>query len=244
MKACVRGDRVNIDDRKLYDLRYFYVDEHHIGRFTCGLAFESMLSILRTQDNIRLLEDAWYSAVSRSSINPVVRGFLAEQICLSSIATTGLMAVNQKLGRMATATFDTTPNFGDFLSTDHETRLYVPIAYNFNDVDGVILLLDRSSKQASMFPLQFTLSMKHKKSAEEFYTKLWPTWIEPITLAGFNVQSTFVWIDNKQQPSGPVVVPAIVKALRSGDEVIRPEYSVVRVGVEMVDQKLGTVLGT
>ena len=151
------------------------------------------------------------------------------------------MAINWKLGQMSSTIFDSTPNFGDFLSTDHETCLYVPIAYNFNYVDGVILLLDRSSQQASMFPLQFTLSMKHKKSDEEFYTKLWPTWIEPITLAGFTVQSTFVWID-KKQPSNQVV-SAIVKALRSGDKVVRPEYSAVHVGVEMVDQKLGTVLG-
>ena len=79
---------------------------------------------------------------------------------------------------------------GDFLSTDHEMRLYVPVAYNFNHVDGVILLLNRLSKQVSLFPLQFTLSMKHKRSDEEFYTNLWPTWIELITLAGFTVQST------------------------------------------------------
>jgi hypothetical protein len=39
-----------------------------------------MLSILRKLDDIRVLEDSWYSAVSRSGNNPVVRGFLTEQI--------------------------------------------------------------------------------------------------------------------------------------------------------------------
>lgn len=118
MKACVLGDPVDLDDRELYDLRYFYVDKHYIGRSTCGVAFESMILMLRTQDSTRFSENACYSAVSRSRNNPVVRGFLAEQICLRSIAAMGLVAVNGKLGRMSTAQFDTIPNFDDVLSTD------------------------------------------------------------------------------------------------------------------------------
>ena len=240
MRACVRGDPVKPNDRSLYDLRHFYVDENGIGHFTCGIAFETMMSMLRKYDDAPFMDDLWYIAVSRSS-NPVVRGFLAEQICLSYIAANGLMAVDAKLGRMSTTNFKTQPAFAQFLSTDHTIRLYVPIPYNFMAVDGVILLLDRASKKATVFSIQFTLSLNHKQSDKEFHTKLWSTWIEPMVLAGFSVHSTFVWID-KKQPSHHVEAE-VVRELRSGNKVVHPEYSVVHVGVEMVDLRLASALG-
>lgn len=238
MRACVRGDAVLFNNRKLYDLRHFYVDEKGIGRFTCGIAFETMMSMLRSNDNAQFLNDLWYTAVSRSG-NPVVQGFLAEQICLSYIAANGLMAVDPKLGRMSSASFETQPAFAQLLSTDHTTCLYVPI--NFMAVDGIILLLDRASKKATMFSIQFTLSHNHKQSDKEFHMRLWSTWIEPIVSAGFSVHSTFVWID-KNQPSDHVE-HEVVRVLRSGDKVVHPEYSVVHVGVEMVDSRLASALG-
>ncbi|KAF8234815.1 hypothetical protein L208DRAFT_1393487 [Tricholoma matsutake] len=240
MRACVRGDPVWLNDRSLYDLRHFYVDEKGIGRFTCGIAFETMMSMLRTHDDAPFMDGPWYTAVSRSG-NPVVRGFLAKQICLSYIAANGLMAVDPKLGRMSTESFKTQPAFTQLLSTDHTIRLYVPIAYDFMAVDGVILLLDRASKKATMFSIQFTLSLNHKQSDEEFHTRLWSTWIEPIVSAGFRVHSTFVCID-KKQPSDDVK-PKVVRVLRSGDKVVHPEYSVVHVGVEMVHSRLASALG-
>ena len=60
-------------------------------------------------------------------------------------------------------------------------------------------------------------------------------------ISWFHCSINFVWID-KTQPSNQVV-PAIVEALRSGDKVVRPEYSVVLVGAELVDPRLGIVLG-
>lgn len=172
----------------------------------------------------------------------MVHSSICEQICLSTITINGLKAVHPKLGRMPIASFETQPVFDAFLSTDHNIRLYVPTAtHNFQTVNGVILLLDRASKQATMFSIQFTLSQSHKQSDKEFHTQLWPSWIEPITAAGFSVQSTFVWID-KKQPSEHVE-PKLVRVLRSGDKVVHPEYSVVHVGVEMVDSRLASVLG-
>ena len=37
-------DFVSVDDRKLYDLRYFHIDEmgNGNGNYTCGIAFETM----------------------------------------------------------------------------------------------------------------------------------------------------------------------------------------------------------
>ncbi|KAF8343536.1 hypothetical protein F5887DRAFT_918364 [Amanita rubescens] len=240
MTACVRGDRVESDDRKLYDLRHFYVDTKRIGRFTCGVAFEAMMSILRTHDNTPFVDGLWYAAVSGSD-NPVVQGFLAEQICLSHIATKGLTVVNPKLKQMSTASFKTQPNFDHHLSSDHDVCLYIPDDYNFMAVDGVILLLNRTSKKATVFSIQFTLSQNHKQSDKDFHEKLWSTWTEPIASAGFKVRSTFVWID-KEQPSEHVE-DKVVKKLRSGRKIVHPKYSVIHVGAKAVHPRLAYALG-
>ena len=240
MGQCVQGAPVTSIDHNLYDLRYFYADDKGIGHSTCGIAFESMMAILRTQDVAPFMENSWYKAVSKSG-NPVVRGFLAEQICLSTIATAGLMVVDRKLSRMTIASFEDEPDFSEFLSaTNHKTRLYIPIRYNFQAVDGVILLLDRANKQATIFPIQFTLAKRHRQTEKDFYEMYWTTWIKPLVSAGFNIQSTFVWIDNNQ-PSDHTV-PQLVKALRSGLKIIHPQFSVVHVSVEMVDPKLASHL--
>ena len=120
------------------------------------------------------------------------------------------------------------------------SRLYVPVAYNFMAVDGAILLLDHASKKATIFAIQITLSQTHKQSDEEFHKSLWSTWVKPIVSAGFSIESTFVWIDTKQ-PSEHVK-PKAVKALRSGNKVVHPEYSVIHVGVETVDRRLAIAL--
>lgn len=239
MRACVGGHWVPSNNQSLFDSRHFYVDAEGIGRFTCGFAFEAMMSILRTHDNGPFLDDLWYDAVERSD-NPIVRGFLAEQICLSHIAAHGLQTVHSRLGPMSSASFAGKPAFGEFLSTGQTMRLYVPSAYNFATVDGAILLLDRVCKKATIFAIQFTLSQRHKQSDEEFHEKLWPEWIKPIVSAEFSVESTFVWIDTKQ-PSEHVK-PKAVKALRSGDKVVHPAYSVIHVGVETVNRRLAIAL--
>jgi len=69
----------------------------------------------------------------------------------------------------------------------------------------------------------------------------WLIKVGMVTAAGYSVKSTFVWID-KKQPSEHVE-PQLVKSLRSGDIVVHPDYSVLHVGVEMVDSRLASALG-
>ncbi|KIM48927.1 hypothetical protein M413DRAFT_15175 [Hebeloma cylindrosporum] len=221
MRSCVMGHPVDADDRALY-LRYFFYVDQGIGGFTCGIAFETMMSLLRMHDATQFKDDSWYSAVSQYS-NPVVRDSLH----------------HSKLGQLSHAFFKTTPNFGELLSTDHETRIYFPTNWNFWAVDAVILFLHRPSNKAIMFPIQFTLTLRHKPSDKDFHTIFCSKWIEPIKSAGYSVESGFVWID-KKHPSKFVELQ-LVKSLWS--RLFTPsEYSVVHVGVEMVDPRFASVL--
>ena len=238
------GGPVSIDDQSLYDWRYFYVDQRGIGTFACGIALEIMASLLQEQDITQFKDDSCYSAVSQSP-NPVVQGFLAKKICLSSIAATGLKAVHPELDRMSTAFFEDHPNFDKLISSDGNACVYFSTAYIFRAVDAVILLLDRPSKQATMIPIRFSLMLGLERSDRDFYARFWSSWREPMKWAGYSVRSTFVWID-REQPSeadSEYFEPELVKSLRSGDRLINPEYSVVRVGVEMVDRRLASALG-
>jgi hypothetical protein len=164
MSACLQKRHIEIDDRDLYDLRYFYVDGTSVGRYTCGVAFEAMMSIFRQNRLDQFGNDEWYSAVKRFSDNPLAQGFLAEHICLNSIATHGLTAVDKRLSRMSYTSFEETPDFEFFLSTDWRHHLYVPAACNLSHVDGAIVLLDRDTKTAQIYLLQFTLSKRHRRT--------------------------------------------------------------------------------
>jgi hypothetical protein len=239
MDGCLQHQNV-AERRDLYDLRYFY-DDNSIGQYTCGVAFETMVSIFRQYRLDRFCGQEWYSAVERSPDNPVVQGYLAEHICLSSIVANGLSAVNTQLRRMSHASFQGRPNWDALLKSDYELCLYTPRPYNFKAVDGVILLLCHSTKQAHMYPIQFTLSMRHKKSDKDFYTEMWRSWAKPIEDAGFTLESTFVWID-KKQPSDQIE-PARVRKLKSQEIIVHPEYRVTHVGVEQVDPRLARSLG-
>jgi hypothetical protein len=241
MKACLQHRRVEVDDRALYDLRYFYVDEGRVGHYTCGVAFEAMMSVFRAREEY-FCSHEWYTAV-RLSTNPVVRGFLAEHICLTSIANNGLVVVDKGLAtQMPVATFQTEPDWSPFLCSAQHCHLYVPIAYNFKAVDGVILLLDRQNKKAHMFLIQVTLGRRHSKSADDFYASMWWDWVRPLGMAGFeNVQSTFVWIDQEQRADG--IKSEKTRASRSGEKAVQPEYRVVHIGIDKIDRELATALG-
>ena len=65
-------------------------------------------------------------------------------------------------------------------------------------------------------------------------------WIEPIVSLGYSVESTFVWIDKKQPLE--YVEPELVK-IAAIYKVVHPSYSVIHVGVEMIDQRLASALG-
>ena len=119
-----------------------------------------MMLILWKYDDAPFLDGLWYEAVEWSN-NPIIQGFLAEQICLSHIATHSLQAVHPKLDQMSWEIFQDKPDFGRFLSTGQTTRLYVLMAYNFMSVDGAILLLDHAFTKATIFAIQFTLSQSH-----------------------------------------------------------------------------------
>jgi hypothetical protein len=71
--------------------------------------------------------------------------------------------------------------------------------------------------------------------------KMWQEWKTGLTVAGFTVELTFVYID-KTQPTAEVV-PELAKGLWNVTKVVYPRYSRVHVGIEQVDRRLASALG-
>jgi hypothetical protein len=245
--ACLQSEsrRSWNDVPELRDSSYFYIDADNI-HFTCGVAFETMMLLFLQRHRLaHICDQEWYSAVQRSSLNPVEQGFLAEHICLSQIARSGLLAVSPSLGRMSYTSFEVQPNWNVQLlpvtGTTSSVRLYIPTAYNFKAVDAAIL--HRIDKTVHIYVIQISLNMRHKQSEEVFYGETWWDWVghTGIGYLEYSVNSTFVWID-KEKPADNTK-PEIVKMLRSGTKIVRPAYTSIHIGIEQVDQRLASVLG-
>jgi hypothetical protein len=180
-------------------------------------------------------DNLWYSAVANTK-NPIVRGYLAEQILLEHIAQTGLSYVNKSLRKMDYAWFVTQPSW----KMDQPCCLYIPSAYNYQSIDGIILSLDSRKKHAHLFPVQITLSRKHKNVEDPFYRQLYPEWIKSFQSDGFTVDSTFVWIDEKGPNEEQKAEQS--RKLRGRTIVLAPGHTSVHIGVRHVDKRLADQL--
>jgi hypothetical protein len=241
MTGCIQETRLASDNKSLYDKRFFYIDDDKVGHCTCGAALQSMTLLLRQYQFDDFDSQSWFTAVSNSSGNEVVQGFLAEQICLKRISRFGMKVLRPGLGNMPCHTFQDQPNWDNLLNTDSTFCLYIPNSYNYPAIDGVILLLDRKTKIAELFPIQITLSMFHKNSEKDFFATKWSSWIKPIQDAGFTIAATFVWIDKKQPNTE--IIEARTRSMRSGTKVLWPEYTSTHIGIEEVDVGLARSLG-
>jgi hypothetical protein len=235
MGACLQGATVVSDAKMHYDLRYFYVDSKKVTRCACGVAFVATMFIYREHKFTNLCDHVWYLAVENNA-NLVVRGCIAEQICLLRIATTGLRSVNPHLHQMDHSWFTTSPDWKSVTMSNSTQCLYLPYSFKFPNIDGIILSLDRTKQRAYLFPLQITLAKDHADSEDAFYTSQWHSWIGPLTAAGYVIQSTFVWIDRNRPSATQKMV--LVKETRSGPITVIPSHYSVHVGIGQVDLEL------
>jgi hypothetical protein len=239
--ACLRGATYTTALASYYDLRYFYFDDEDVGHYTCGFVFQVMISLLRQRPDVVLYGQEWYSAVKKCK-NPVVQGFLSEQICLSAIGRHGLKALDPSLGPMYTTIFEGVPVWDAFLQTGENSRLFLPKPFNFKAIDGVILQVDHKKKSALLYPIQITLSLKERDSVNVFYKDMWGDWIEPMMQKGYSVNSLFIFIDLKQPSDEPK--PWGTRWGRSSAKKPKLEggFSVVHLGIQQIDSELASTI--
>ena len=192
---------------ELVDHRYFYIMPYGIadphlcresghGYAVCGLARDILAGMLRKQNVDSLfLQPDWINSC-RTLTNPSSRGFVAEQIIISSILSTGLALEN--------LTYKPTENI--FFTTADSAPLvwsvgclqYAPQAYNYKHIDSLIRLVDKKKgnnrQKVTIIAVQATLQpiSRHKYSLDFFRSGDYKLWERDLTV--FEVDWHFVWV--------------------------------------------------
>jgi len=235
MRACLLNATTR-DMPKLYDHRYFYIEDS-IGHCTCGLAQETMARVLRDIGEDIFLDSEWLNSMITFRNNPSVLGFIVEQACLSSISQKGLKVGGLGFDNIPTIMFQKEPTY----KTSEQIAIYVPIAFNFKAIDGLILSLDTSPSEgikgkARLIPIQITIASSHSDSATTFFNK-WKNWIKG--LEEYDVEATFLWITEGTRAT--IEVEKNEMELRKVQKS-RPSYTLVNVTIEDVNKDIGRKL--
>jgi hypothetical protein len=175
----------------LYDPRYFYFDNEDRGHCICGLARETMVTLLREEDLSLFTSDAWYSAV-RSDCSPI-RDSAIVQICLTRMSLGGLTTADAQGNSMRICKFRQDPNFGWMFEEAWKSPrvmtsfLCIPCPEVFM-LNAVILRINPSDKTAHLIPLQITTTLTCIDLATRFFAIMWHKWENAIKVEGFKVR--------------------------------------------------------
>jgi hypothetical protein len=192
LETFLQNGTIEQENKREYDLRYFYV-HGGCGYYTSGVVAQITTILLRRHRFTTFKGKLWYKVVGETN-NPVVKGIIAEQICLNRIASSGFRIISNQLTDMDSMHFKGIPKWDSQISKEKKCQLYIPEAFNFPFIDGVVLLLNLKDRHAEMFPMQITISKYHKQSHIDFCKDLWPKWSKTLQLEGYSVSLTFIWI--------------------------------------------------
>ncbi|PVF99606.1 hypothetical protein CPB86DRAFT_282444 [Serendipita vermifera] len=238
MRGFLQNIPIFYHDKALYDQRYFYIREG-CAYYTCGVAAEALAWLLGVYSFDDFNHKLWYSVVKETT-NPVVRGFIAEHICLKRISINGLDKVRKEFKGMEAVQFTDKPYWGQQITSKSPCRLYYPASYSFPCIDAIIHLLEFESKEAHLFPIQITLNKVHQDAETDFYTRWWTSMKNDLEYEDFTVTSTFIWIG--MEASNSEVKKARFRKTRRGDKEVEPEHESLYVNISQIDPTLANYL--
>jgi hypothetical protein len=193
--ACFRHETIPIGrdtHLDLIDHRYFY-ERDGKGWYTCSLIRDAVVDQLLAW-NEDFADTDFLTSLSDFIDNKSVAGFMIEHAVLSSIRSNGL-AIGAEIGKAMKVKL--LRGLSDINTDIIDTAvLYRPKKFNFKAIDGMIVLIKPSEKDAKkkllMFPLQITLApADHTDSREQFFEE-YGWWI--IGFSSFDVEIQFLWI--------------------------------------------------
>lgn len=99
--------------------------------------------------------------------------------------------------------FQDVPNFGILVRKGRLNRqLFVPTRFNYEAIDGIVVMLGKTSKLIELYPIQITIADKHSDSEQMFFKKWWPKYLRAIRKqlgTAYSISITFVWIYKDQE---------------------------------------------
>ncbi|KAJ7632908.1 hypothetical protein FB45DRAFT_1027029 [Roridomyces roridus] len=230
--------------RTLWDHRYVFFDDTGVGHVICGFARDTLIPLIRLEDQAGFTSDAWYSAVRSSNL--AIRDSAIGQICMTRIGVAGLTQAEAQGSAMRICTFRQNPAFGsmfeDAWKNPQATSSFLNIAGPevCGVINAVILRINPSAKMAQLIPLQISTNHTCTDLATLFFAVTWHKWERAIQEEGFKVVNTFVCVDSCTAESAEVMSAGT--AFREKAKMFSPEYSVRNLSVAMLDPKLGRIL--
>lgn len=194
----------------MLDERYFYF-VGNIGHCSCGIVRDAVTEILLHHRPESLLGNDWVDAIKECPLDcPSLQGFLTELLCLNHISMFGLKHVDMNLEAMPISRYTYLPDFGSLKDIPGTTccQLYIPRASNYDAIDGIIVLRNKTKRTLKLFPLQITIADRHSDSEAKFFETWWLQYLDAahqafgtnlnanVTSKPYKISLSFVWIQN------------------------------------------------
>jgi len=242
MENCLINDNVSRAERTVIDNRYFYTMRQNIGQCTSGLVRNTMAAFLRKHaGGDTFLKQQWYNMVEYVGGNSSVLGFFVEQVILSRIEKEGMTMDGIKIPGMKSVGFRTLPKVPE--NTGGSPVLYIPDAYNYKAIDGVIISakIVNDLKVLEIMPIQITINQYHEDSEKSFFEG-WDDFVVKI-LGGSDyddLKITFLWIveDSETFPRQDEIVAANTLTTRNSS-YSTPSYERKVRSVKYVSEMVG-----
>ena len=119
------------------DHRYFYRDADGRGNYTCGIARETAVRLLRFHGMNKFADADFLSSLDEYINNPSVTGFFIEQATLSWIGDHGL-SISANISKPLTVIMFE-KDYPDSINTECGVTLYCPLKFNLRAIDGIII---------------------------------------------------------------------------------------------------------
>jgi hypothetical protein len=176
-------------------------DRVRCGVMSSGFARRAAAAAVRIGDGPGLfLDNAWLSAI-RTNRNASSRGFQVEQAALSAISSSGLVVRGESLRPQQTVLFESGQEREARRSgSDGCVVLYLPTAWNYDDIDGVIRCVTPAAsggRTVHVIALQSTVASPdaHRASVAKFLQTGAGRWGDE---ADTTVSWTFVWLTRSE----------------------------------------------
>jgi len=156
-----------------------------------------------------------------------------ERICLDAIQRGALRTVDERLKHeLKRYTFQGIPPVDLLIASKSTCCLYVPLEFNFADIDAAVIWVDRDKLKAHVYPIQVTIAKAHTDSETSFYQSQWRHWKAKFP-ADYDVSSTFIWIDKKEPSTEDK--PALTRDTRSGTVVVVDAHETRHASIEVME---------
>lgn len=234
LMACVLGTVPEVDRNDVYDHRYMYFDEESKGHCVNDLVRDCVTTILRKLSSEVFSDPGWLH-MCRTTDNPSIRGFMAEQIVITEITLHGLCQVLRRVLKPADSVVFRTGTEGSILVLSSGCVVYIPHAFNYKAIDLLLREITAEKdqqKKVLVAPIQISLQKPEGKKREKSIDGFFPlrhAWLSADEVKEAEVEWHFIWITQMKHRSveheastkagGKVQLPAYTEHFLSFEQV-------------------------